>query len=143
MSVADSGIERRNPIQSATGCVIGDVSDTPNPGALVFRGSCVIVDCDHSRTGRVSGLNRESWAEIGFVPCEVSRLPARWLVLISGTAGFCRFRLDAGGDRLPQGSPSWTGSEIGPRDWIWSDFGAIAGSAAGWSQSRNRRIPPF
>lgn len=89
-------------------------------GALVFPGSCVIVDGDHSRAGLFNGLNRESWVEIGFGPCGVSRLPARWPVLVSGTAGFSRFRLDAGSDRLPWGPPSWTSSEIEPRDWIWS-----------------------
>ena len=72
MSVADSGIERRDPIQSATGCAIGGVSHTPNPGALVFRGSCVIVDCDHSRAGLFNGLNRESWDKIEFGPRRVS-----------------------------------------------------------------------
>ena len=54
-------------------------------------------------------------------------MPVLWLVLVSGTSGFCRFRLGAGSDCLPWGPPSWTGSEIGPRDWIWSGFVAIAG----------------
>ncbi len=36
------------------------------------------------------------------------------------TLVFRRFRMGAGGDCLPWGPPSWTSSEIGPRDWIWS-----------------------
>lgn len=59
------------------------------------------------------------------------------------TAVFRCFRLCAGGDCLSQAPLSWTGSEIGPRDWIWSGFGAVVGSAAGCSWSGNRRIPLF
>ena len=36
------------------------------------------------------------------------------------TTVFHRFWMDTGGDCLPWGPPSWTSSEIGPRDWIWS-----------------------
>ena len=63
--------------------------------ALVFRGSCVILDCDHSRAGRVSGLNRESGDNIGFGPFGMLWLLLYWLVLVSGTAGFRRFRMSA------------------------------------------------
>lgn len=59
------------------------------------------------------------------------------------TAVFRYFRLCAGGDCLSQAPPSWTGSEIGRRDWIWFGLGAVAGLTAGWSWSGNRRILPF
>ena len=59
------------------------------------------------------------------------------------TAGFRWFRLCTGGDCLSQAPLSWTGSEIGPRDWIWFGFGAVTGLAAGCSWSGNRGIPPF
>ena len=117
------------------------------PKALGFRRFRMGADCVRlpdclfpwigSRIGRRNRIRYEG--NTGISVC----LAARPADFNRRTVVFRWFRLCAGGDCLSQASPSWTDSGIRVRDWVWSDFGAVAGLAAGWSWSGNRGIQPF
>ena len=116
-------------------------------GTAVFRCFRIDTDCVRCRTACFRGLIRKSDTEIGFGPRRTlgsvcARLHDRPIIIneprYSGGVGLARV---VGVCR--SGSYPWTSSEIGPRDWIWFGFGAVAGLSAGWSWSGDRGIPTF
>lgn len=100
-----------------------------------------LPDCLFPRTDSEIGHRNRIRAEenTGIAVCPAARLVGD----DQRTAVFRCFRLAVGGGGLRQGRLPWTEPGIGGQDWIWSDFGAAAGLAAGWPRSGDRRVPPF